>query len=44
MSVKNNFLIGQKLIDEGVITAQQLEAGLREQKKPVILSALCFLN
>ncbi len=33
MSVKNNFLIGQKLIDEGLITAEQLESGLREQKK-----------
>ncbi|MFH1440915.1 MAG: ATPase, T2SS/T4P/T4SS family [Candidatus Omnitrophota bacterium] len=33
MSIKDNFLIGQKLIDEGIITSEQLEIGLREQKK-----------
>ena len=33
MSTKNNILIGQMLVDEGLITAQQLESGLREHKK-----------
>lgn len=33
MLIKNNILIGQMLIEEGLITSEQLEAGLREQKK-----------
>jgi len=33
MPAKDDILIGQTLIDEGVITAEQLEAGLAEQKK-----------
>lgn len=33
MPTKDDILIGQMLIDEGVITSEQLEAGLREQKK-----------
>lgn len=33
MLTKDNILIGQILIDEGVITAEQLEGGLAEQKK-----------
>ena len=33
MSEKNSFLIGQLLIEEGLINAEQLEAGLKEQKK-----------
>jgi type II secretion system protein E len=33
MSVKDSLLIGQLLIEEGVITPEQLEAGLKEQKK-----------
>ena len=33
MATKDSILIGQILIDEGLITAEQLEAGLREQKK-----------
>lgn len=30
--MKNNFLIGQFLIDEGIITSEQLEIGLKEKK------------
>ena len=33
MSLRDNILIGQMLIDEGVIFPEQLEEGLREQKK-----------
>ena len=33
MPTKDDILIGQMLIDEGIITSQQLEAGLMEQKK-----------
>lgn len=33
MPTKDTILIGQMLIDEGVITASQLETGLKEQKK-----------
>ena len=33
MLTKDNILIGQILIDEGVITPEQLEIGLKEQKK-----------
>jgi type II secretion system protein E len=33
MSVKDSLLIGEMLIDDGVITSEQLEAGLKEQKK-----------
>lgn len=33
MPIKNSILIGQILIDEEVITPEQLEIGLREQKK-----------
>lgn len=33
MPTKNDLLIGQMLIDEGIITSEQLEIGLREQKK-----------
>ncbi|MBI4706483.1 MAG: Flp pilus assembly complex ATPase component TadA [Candidatus Omnitrophica bacterium] len=33
MPDRDNIQIGQILIDEGLITAEQLEAGLREQKK-----------
>lgn len=33
MQKKDNILIGQMLIDEGLITSEQLEAGLKEQKK-----------
>lgn len=33
MPLKDDVLIGQMLIDEGVITPEQLELGLREQKK-----------
>ena len=33
MPTKDNILIGQILIDEGIITPEQLEIGLREQKK-----------
>lgn len=33
MAMQNNLLIGQMLISEGVISAEQLEAGLHEQKK-----------
>ena len=33
MPTKDDILIGQMLIDEGVITSKQLEVGLREQKK-----------
>jgi type II secretion system protein E len=33
MPDKDNILIGQVLIDEGIITAEQLEIGLKEQKK-----------
>jgi len=33
MPIRNDILIGQALIDKGVITAEQLEVGLREQKK-----------
>jgi type II secretion system protein E len=34
MTLKSNILIGQMLIDAGVITQEQLEAGLKTQKKP----------
>lgn len=33
MSTKNSLLVGEILIDEGVITSQALEAALKEQKK-----------
>jgi type II secretion system protein E len=33
MAIKDSLLIGQMLIDEGLITAEQLEIGLREQEK-----------
>ena len=33
MSTKDSILIGELLIDEGVISAAQLESGLKEQKK-----------
>jgi len=33
MSTKNNILIGQVLVDEGIVTSEQLELGLKEQKK-----------
>ncbi|MDP3041485.1 MAG: hypothetical protein Q8N62_01940 [Candidatus Omnitrophota bacterium] len=33
MPQKNDILIGQLLINKGIITAEQLEEGLREQKK-----------
>ena len=33
MPSRNNILVGQMLVDAGVITSEQLEAGLREQKK-----------
>lgn len=33
MQKTDNLLIGQILVDEGIITAEQLDAGLREQKK-----------
>jgi type II secretion system protein E len=33
MPLKDSILIGQLLIDEGIITPEQLEIGLREQKK-----------
>jgi len=33
MPTRDDILIGQALIDKGVITAEQLETGLREQKK-----------
>lgn len=33
MPTKNSILIGQMLIDEGVITAEQLEIGLKEREK-----------
>ena len=33
MPIKDSILIGQLLIDQGVITSQALEIGLREQKK-----------
>jgi len=33
MPTKDNILIGQVLIDEGIITQEQLEAGLKEQQK-----------
>lgn len=33
MEVKNSILIGEMLIDEKAITSEQLEAGLKEQKK-----------
>jgi len=33
MPTKDDILIGQMLIDEGIITSEQLEAGLMEQKK-----------
>lgn len=34
MTLKSNILIGQMLIDAGVITPEQLDAGLKAQKKP----------
>ncbi len=33
MPSQNDIVIGQMLIDEGLITAEQLEIGLQEQKK-----------
>ncbi len=33
MSVRDSLLIGQLLVEEGLITSEQLEAGLKEQKK-----------
>lgn len=33
MPLRSNILIGQMLIEEGVITSDQLDAGLKEQKK-----------
>lgn len=33
MPTRDNIFIGQMLIDEKIITAEQLEAGLKEQKK-----------
>ncbi len=33
MAIKSSILIGELLIDEKVITSEQLEAGLKEQKK-----------
>jgi type II secretion system protein E len=33
MTIKNNILVGQMLIEEGVITSEQLDTGLKEQKK-----------
>ena len=30
---KSNVLIGQMLIDEGIITSEQLDRALREQKQ-----------
>lgn len=33
MSIKNSILIGQILIESGLITSEQLELGLREQKR-----------
>lgn len=46
MAFKNNIQIGQMLIEEGVITPQQLETALREQQKTkeFICSALVRLG
>jgi type II secretion system protein E len=46
MAYKDDRLIGQMLIDEGIITAEQLEIGLREQKKTgdFICTTLVKLN
>ncbi|MDD5005119.1 MAG: ATPase, T2SS/T4P/T4SS family [Candidatus Omnitrophica bacterium] len=46
MSIKDNLLIGQMLIEQGIIIPEQLEAGLREQKKTneFICSALVRLG
>ena len=33
MEIKDSILIGEILIDEGLITPEQLDAGLKEQKK-----------
>ncbi len=33
MEIKDSILIGEMLIDEGLITPEQLDAGLKEQKK-----------
>jgi len=33
MPIKDSILIGEILVDKGVITPEQLEAGLKEQKK-----------
>ncbi|MEW6101852.1 MAG: ATPase, T2SS/T4P/T4SS family [Candidatus Omnitrophota bacterium] len=33
MATRDNILIGQMLVDEGAISAEQLEAGLKEQKE-----------
>lgn len=33
MQTKDSILIGQMLVEEGIITAEQLDAGLKEQKK-----------
>ncbi|MFA6349348.1 MAG: ATPase, T2SS/T4P/T4SS family [Candidatus Omnitrophota bacterium] len=49
MPEKNNILIGQMLINEGLISPEQLDAGLKEQKKTgdficVILARLKFAS
>lgn len=46
MMTKNDILIGQALIEEGLITPEKLEAGLKEQKKSggFICSTLVKLN
>jgi type II secretion system protein E len=46
MVSKDDLLIGQMLIDEGIITAEQLDLGLREQKKTgeFICTTLVKLN
>jgi type II secretion system protein E len=46
MVSKDDILIGQMLIDEGIITAEQLDLGLREQKKTgeFICTTLVKLN
>lgn len=33
MPTRDNLLVGEILVDEGIITAEELEAGLKEQKK-----------
>jgi type II secretion system protein E len=46
LPTRSNILIGQILIDEGLISSEQLEAGLREQKKSgeLICTALVKLG